>query len=85
MITSAQIWPVHHALKISVEQLSLLDPASVRTIKHMETEDGVPNSSIPNIAAIKMVLETAGIEFAGSPDTAPGIRIHPRDQTEEGT
>tara|TARA_Y100001001_G_scaffold79666_1_gene77764 strand:- start:211 stop:357 length:147 start_codon:yes stop_codon:yes gene_type:complete len=41
----------------------------------METEDGVPSSNAPNIAAVKAALEAAGIEFIGTPDDGPGIRI----------
>ena len=78
MITGAQIRSARHALKISVEQLSISSSVSVRTIKRMETEDSVPNSTVPNIAAIRAALESAGIEFIGTPDDAPGIRIHAR-------
>lgn len=42
----------------------------------MEAENGVPKSTLPNIKAIRMALEAAGIEFIGTPDDAPGIRIH---------
>ena len=75
MVTGAQIRSARHALKISVEKLSLLSSVSVRTIKRMEAEDGTPNSTIPNLIAIKAALESAGIEFIGSPEDRPGIRI----------
>ncbi|UOA20678.1 hypothetical protein DSM14862_03516 (plasmid) [Sulfitobacter indolifex] len=75
MITGAQIRSARHALKVSVEKLSKLSGVSVRTIKRMETDNGVPNSNAPNIAAVKAALEAAGIEFIGAPDDGPGIRI----------
>ena len=41
----------------------------------METEDGSPNSTRANVLAIKNALEDAGIEFIGTPEDRPGIRI----------
>lgn len=75
MITGAQIRSARHALRVSVDTLSQSSSVSVRTIKRMETEDGVPSSNVPNIAAVKAALEAAGIEFIGTPDDGPGIRI----------
>jgi hypothetical protein len=45
----------------------------------MEIEQGVPKSTAANLAAIKTALESAGIEFIGTPTDRPGIRIgHPK-------
>ena len=41
----------------------------------MEAADGVLGSTLENLNTIKLALETAGIEFIGSPDDRPGIRI----------
>jgi hypothetical protein len=41
----------------------------------METHDGVPPSTTANLTAISEALENAGIEFIGSPEDRPGIRI----------
>lgn len=78
MVTSAQIRAARHALKLSVDDLSKRCGVSARTIKRMESEDGVPSSTIPNLRAVVASLEAAGIEFIGAPDAAPGIRIHKR-------
>ena len=77
MITGTQIRSARHALKVSVDFLSQLSSVSARTIKRMEAEDGVPSSTNANISAVKRALEAAGIEFIGTPDDGPGIRIHP--------
>ncbi len=77
MITGAQIRSARHALKVTVESLSQLSSVSARTIKRMEAEDGIPSSTNANISAVKSALEAAGIEFIGTPDDGPGIRIHP--------
>ena len=74
-ITGFQIRAARHGLKISAEKLSELSGVSARTIKRMETENDVPKSTVPNLNAIQAALESAGIEFIGSPDDGPGIRI----------
>ena len=60
---------------MSALQLSDASGVSVRTIKRMELEAGVPSSTRLNLAAVKSALEDAGIEFIGTPDDGPGIRI----------
>ena len=76
MIVSSQIRAARIALRWSVEELASQSGVSVRTIKRMEAVDGTPNSTIPNLNSVKSALESAGIEFIGTPDDAPGIRIH---------
>ncbi|MGJ8588265.1 MAG: hypothetical protein ACSHXW_08930 [Yoonia sp.] len=75
-ITSSQIRSARYGLKISVQKLSDLSGVSVRTIKRMEAEVGVPKSTLPNLNAVQAALEAAGIEFIGTPEDGPGIRIH---------
>lgn len=38
-------------------------------------EDGVPATTRANLWALKCTLEAGGIEFIGSPDDGPGIRV----------
>ena len=76
MIVSSQIRSARHALRLSVVDLAKLSGVSSSTIKRIEADTGVPNSNLPNIMAVKVALETAGIEFIGTPDDGPGIRIH---------
>ena len=76
MITGLQIRSGRAALRLSAEQLAELSGVSARTIKRMEAENGVPRSTKANLVTIRSILEAAGIEFIGTPDDAPGIRIH---------
>ena len=76
MITGAQIRSARTALRWSVDSLADRSGVSARTIKRMEVVDTVPNSTLPNIIAIRFTLESAGIEFIGTPDDGPGIRIY---------
>ena len=67
-----------HALRWSVSELSELTGLSISTIKRIEASDGEPNSTKANLATLQKSLEAAGIEFIGTPDDAPGVRIHTR-------
>ena len=75
LITSAQIRSARHALRLSISELSKESGVSVSTLKRIEAQDGIPASTAPNINAIRSSLEAAGIEFIGTPEDGPGIRI----------
>jgi len=72
-------------LKWSAEELAQKSDIASKTIRRIEAVKGVPNSTTKILQRIQTVLETAGIEFIGSPDDAPGIRIHSQDPDEEDT
>jgi transcriptional regulator with XRE-family HTH domain len=76
-ITGAQVRAARHALRWTVLELSELSRVSTSTIKRIEAGEGIPASTGANLSALRRVLEAAGIEFIGTPDDAPGIRIHP--------
>ena len=50
---------------------------STSTITRAEADNAIPNTTRNNLAALKAALEAAGIEFIGTPDDGPGIRIRP--------
>lgn len=37
--------------------------------------DGVPSGQVRTLIAIKEALEAAGVEFIGTPDDRPGVRL----------
>ena len=76
MITSAQIRAARAALGWNITQLSNETGVSERTIIRMEATDGVPNSTAANLKIIRLTLEAAGVEFIGTPDDRPGIRVN---------
>jgi transcriptional regulator with XRE-family HTH domain len=78
MITGLQARSARIALRWSVEDLSEASGVSSSTIKRIEAVDGVSPSTKANLKALKTALEGQGIEFIGTPDDAPGIRIHKR-------
>jgi transcriptional regulator with XRE-family HTH domain len=75
MLTSAQIRMARHALRWSVSELAETTGLSISTIKRIEASDGEPNSTKANLATLQTALEAAGIEFIGTSDDAPGVRI----------
>ena len=76
MLTGTQIRIARSALRWSAEKLADKSKVASKTIRRIEAADSVPNSTLQVMQRIQDVLEDAGIEFIGTPDDAPGIRIH---------
>ena len=75
MITSQQIRAARALLRMTVAQLSLDSGIGVATIKRLEAVDGVPPTHARTLDQISKTLETAGIEFIGTPGDRPGVRL----------
>lgn len=75
MLVSQQVRAARHALRWTVQELAASSGVSVSTLKRLEASEGIPNMSAIKLASIRAALEAAGIEFIGSPDDRPGIRI----------
>ena len=75
MLTGTQIRIARTALRWSADELASQSGVGSRTIKRIEMEPGLPNSNISTLAKLKAALESAGIEFIGTPEDRPGIRI----------
>ena len=41
----------------------------------LESADGVPGSHFTTLEAIKKACEEAGVEFIGTPEDGPGVRL----------
>ena len=68
-----------HALRWSVSELVEISGLSISTIKRIEAADGEPNSTKANLATLQKALESAGIEFIGTPEDGPGVRIRTQE------
>jgi transcriptional regulator with XRE-family HTH domain len=76
MISSSQVRAAKALLRWSGEELASKAGVSLSTVRRVEAADGMPDSqSIKTIMAIKRALEDAGVEFIGSPDDRPGVRL----------
>jgi hypothetical protein len=47
----------------------------MKTIARIEDFDSVPPSRSSTLAEVQRALEAAGVEFIGTPDDGPGIRL----------
>jgi hypothetical protein len=46
-----------------------------RTIERLEQHDGVPPSRSQTLVDLQRAFEAAGIEFIGTPQEGPGVRL----------
>lgn len=74
----SQIKMARSALGWSTQKLSEESEVSSRTLNRMETSEGFAKATAANLKLIKQTLEQAGIEFIGSADEGPGVRLWKR-------
>jgi len=75
LITSEQIRAARAILRIAALDLANLSGVGVATIKRVEAGPGIPLTQVRTLDQIKKALENAGIEFIGTPDDRPGVRL----------
>ena len=63
------------ALGWSIDVLAEKTSISSRTIKRIEATIGIPNATAANLKLIKQTLEQAGVEFIGTAEEGPGVRL----------
>jgi ribosome-binding protein aMBF1 (putative translation factor) len=76
MLIGVQIRAARSALNWSAETLAQKVNIATKTVRRIENAEGVPQTTAATLLAIQSALEAAGIEFIGTPDDGPGIRIH---------
>ena len=74
-ISIQQIKAARALLRISVFDLADISNLSSSTIKRLEAQNSgvLPRNSTMN--RIKLALESRGIEFLGTPEKDPGVRL----------
>jgi ribosome-binding protein aMBF1 (putative translation factor) len=77
MLVGVQIRAARSALNWSAETLALHASIAAKTVRRIEATEGIPQTTALTLMAIQKALEAAGIEFIGTPDDGPGIRIRP--------
>jgi len=76
MITGAQVRAAKALLNWSGSVLAERAGIAISTIRRIESIDGVlPSASVRVLQAIQAALEDAGVEFIGTPDDRPGVRL----------
>ncbi|WP_202943942.1 transcriptional regulator [Methylotenera versatilis] len=75
MITSEQIRAGRALIKWSADELALSAGVGVATIRRFESVAGVPLGQLRVLELVKKSLQNAGVEFIGTPDDRPGVRL----------
>jgi len=79
MITGGQVRAARGFLKWTIADLALKSGVSAPTIQRLEQADGIPGTKAQTLVDLKAAFEEAGLEFIGTPDIGPGIRIRPKN------
>jgi len=77
-ITAEQIKAARAALGWKINEVAEQTGIGSATLKRYEASCGVPKSRKGHLNLLKDHFEAAGIEFIGTPDDRPGIRIGAR-------
>ena len=75
MISSGQIRAARALLRWTAVDLAARAGLGVATIRRLELVDGVPSSNTKTLQSIRRAFESCGIEFIGTPEDGPGVRI----------
>ena len=71
-------------LRVTASELGQASGIGVATIRRFELMSGVPTGSARSLAAIQTALEQMGIEFIGSPNDKPGVRLTRSSSKQDG-
>ena len=74
MITSAQIRAARAMLDWPREILSKRAGVGISALMRFEAAEGIPSGNIKTFESVQKALESAGIEFIGTPESGAGVR-----------
>ncbi len=77
MITSGQIKAARALTGMTATRLAELSGVAYTTVVRMESSDGIPSGQVKTLDAVQKVLEGAGVEFIGTPESGAGVRWKP--------
>ena len=75
MIIGEQIRAARAMLKWTADDLAQKSEIGVATIRRLEAMNGIPKGQARILDAIQRTLEQAGVEFIGTPNHQPGVRL----------
>ena len=79
MITSAQIRAARALLDWSRQTLSDSSGVGISALMRLESANGIPGGNIKTFEAVQNAFEKVGIQFIGTPDDGPGVRLFNKD------
>ncbi|QPI28338.1 helix-turn-helix domain-containing protein [Sinorhizobium meliloti] len=74
-ITGAQIRAARALIRWSAKELAKAAGVGVATVSRAEVEDGTTSLTSANLKAIRLALETAGIQFIPENGGGVGVRL----------
>ena len=74
-ISSAQMRAARALLRWSALDLAMASSGGVATIRRVEVVDGEIPVTLANEAALRLALESAGVEFIDENGGGPGVRL----------
>ena len=74
-VSIKQIMMARVALGWSFDKFAKRSSVSARTIRRLEREHGLGAATAANMKLITDTLQSAGVEFIGTPEDGPGIRL----------
>lgn len=80
MITSEQIRAARQLIRVTADDLASKSGVGVATIRRFELMAGVPSGNARSVEAIQAALEQMGVEFIGTPEDRPGVRLSNPDK-----
>lgn len=75
MITSCQIRAARALINWSALMLAKHSGVGVATVRRMELAELVPSSNAQTLDLVRKTLEAHGVEFIGTPENGPGVRL----------
>lgn len=75
MIVGAQIRAARALLNWSASEVADKFGSTRNTIQRLEQAEGVPSTKLQTILELKRAFEDAGVEFIGTPEDSPGVRL----------
>ena len=79
LISGGQIRAARALLNWSGADLADKVGLSRNTIAKIEQNDSIPSIRLQTMLDLKRVFEDADIEFIGTPDNGPGVRLKPKE------
>lgn len=79
MLTSDQIRAGRALVRWSARELGSRAGISLNTVQRLEAANGIPSTSARTLAAIRTVLEAAGVIFIDANGGGPGVRLRNPD------
>jgi transcriptional regulator with XRE-family HTH domain len=75
MITGRQIRAARGLLDWNAVETAQKAGLTRETVQRLEKFEDVPQSRTQSLLELRRVFEEAGIEFIGTPDEGPGVRL----------